>query len=678
MSIWVPILTGWLSWWMISLLAGVLVFPAMNRLLPTPFSWAFSRFGAPYFFSWLILCPSIFFAVTVSTPVFVLVAALLGISSWGLFARGKWQLSKKQLQEIVYSEITFGCFFLFVCLLLALNGSLLGNDDMRDTAIWTSLWMDPKFPAEDPWLAGNELRYYILGIYPLLFLGKLSIGGPLESYNLALSYTMANYFLLVALCLKAFGISRQFVTGGAVLATIGCNLQSALQVVKQIVLKRPFNSTTVFLIDSGTNYAVCTPLLGFFWHAVHPDYVAYPLFVAVIALCVATLQSKDSNRWLIQAVLGGFFTSWIWGTNTWNVPSAILTLLATRVFFDTSKHRLKTCLSDWKWWGSLLATTLLFSWPSFQLSAGTPAKLFLTNTPTPAMVIWRHWGLWWTPIAILALMALPHRVRWAAAACATALIVFNLPGNWLFVAIAGVALYLLQKERVAQSERLICFFVLLGVVFASVPEWIYLAEKWARFNTVLKLNGPSWALFALASIGAITNLREKLHKQLWLGLLMIFVATQSMFLFYSSSKQLREVGFQPIDNKHKVQRLYPEDKELIAKWTSMDAKTLASAQIVEASGTEYSPKMFGRISALSGAKSFLLFNDHQHQWLLYGGKPEIELRKQVVAKIYGGEYSTCAELRQLLQTNGITAVVTGQLERETYAPKDIEKLQSCL
>jgi uncharacterized membrane protein len=262
---------------------------------------------------------------------------------------------------------------------------------------------------------------------------------------------------------------------------------------------------------------------------------------------------------------------------------------------------------------------------------------------------------------------------------AVAVVWSNVSAAWIFLAVGAMGIYLLVKEKKpSELERLILFLVVIAVALASVPEWIHLAEKWGRFNTVLKFNGPGWALFAIAAIGSCWAMRERVAQGVWISSLALLVLLQSSFLIYSTAKRWRETGTVPIDNKYRVEQLYPADKELITKWTAMEPAQLAREQILEASGTEYSPKMFGRISALSGAKSFLLFHDHQHQWLLYGGKPEIDLRKQVVAKIYGGEYSSCEELRQLLQDHGITSVITGQLERETYASKDIEKLQSCL
>jgi uncharacterized membrane protein len=674
-----PILTGWLSWWMIALAAGALFFPLFHRILPTAFAWGFSRFAAPYLITWVALAPGVYAPLKIPVGAVVVIGAVLGALCWATFMLKNWQLTQQQLQEIFFTEITFGSFFLVVSLLLALNGTLLGNDDMRDTSIWTSLWMDTKFPAEDPWLAGNTLRYYILGLYPLLFLGKLSAAGPLESYNLGLAFTLANYFLLVSLCLKAMGVARWLAIGGAAVATLGCNLQSALQVARKILFGEPFNSTAAFMIDEGSNYAVYSPLLAFSWHALHPDYIAFPFFAAIIALCLATIYSKDPQRWNIQALLGGFFVSWIWGTNTWNVPSALLMLLAVRVLFEGKKSSIKAAFLDWKWSVTLVVSTLFFSWPSFQLSAGTPTQFIFGLSHTPAIALLRHWGLWLAPLLVLGLTASGYRTRWILALVLITIVGLNIAAAWIFIAVGAAALHLLFREKsLSERERVILFTVLVAVVLASVPEWIHLSEKWGRFNTVLKFNGPGWALFAIASMGACWNLRDRMAHGVWIASLALLVALQSSFLVYSNAKLWRERGPVSIDSKHRVEQLYPADRELIAKWTGIESAQLASHQILEASGTEYSPKMFGRISALSGAKSFLLFHDHQHQWLLYGGKPEIDLRKQVVAKIYGGEYSTCEELKQLLQTNGITAVITGQLERETYEPKNIQKLQSCL
>jgi|GEM_PF-6396061 len=671
MSIWVPILAGWLSWWLISLIAGVLIFPVFHRFLPMPFAWGLSRFTAPYCFAWIALCPAVFLPVKIPVWEIVVIAGVLGGLSWGLWAK-KWKLTKQELQELIFTETGFASFFLVVCALLACHGTMIGNDDIRDTAIWTSMWMDSKFPAEDPWLAGNTLRYYILGLYPLMFLGKLSAAGPLESYNLGLSFTLANYFLLVGLCLKTMGMPRWLSTGGAVAATLGSNFQSAWQIGRKILLHEPFNSLSVFIIDRDSGYVLYSPLLAFLWHALHPDYIAFPFFAAILALCVATIYSKHPKRWIVQAVVGGFLVSWIWGTNTWNVPSALLALFAARAFFADK-------ILDWKWCGALLVTTFLFSWPSFQLSAGTPTQFVLGLSHTPAIALLRHWGLWWAPLLLLVALASSNRVRWLTALSIAGIFALNIPAAGVFIAVGGFATYLLTKKKTfSKPERLILFAVLVAVILASVPEWIHLAEKWGRFNTVLKFNSPGWALFAIASVGACWCLRARMARGVWIAMLAVLTVCQSSFLLYSTAKQLKDVGLQPIDSKYKVQTLYPSDTDLIAKWTAVDWSTLATQRIVEASGPEYSPKMFGRISALSGAKSFLLFHDHQHQWLLYGGKPEVDLRKQVVAKIYGGEYSSCEELKQLLQANGITAVITGQLERETYAPKDIEKLRSCL
>jgi YYY domain-containing protein len=228
-------------------------------------------------------------------------------------------------------------------------------------------------------------------------------------------------------------------------------------------------------------------------------------------------------------------------------------------------------------------------------------------------------------------------------------------------------------------------FVLLlvgtAILLSLGPEFVYLRDNFGqRINTLFKFYYQAWVLFGVSALYALSYMLRhyKVSGFLALGVYCLSLAISLLFPFYAiQSRSIEYRGpldaearsISTLDGLSYLDRSNPDDYEAIA-WLRENVN--GTPVIVEAVGGQYSS--FGRVSASTGLPTLLGWAGHEYQWR--GSTPEPAVRDSAVRTIY--ETTDINLAKDLLDQYGVSYIVYGSNERNTYNPGGEEKFADSL
>jgi YYY domain-containing protein len=296
--------------------------------------------------------------------------------------------------------------------LLVLRGGVpaitpLGGEQFLDFALLNAILRAEALPPEDPWFAGERVRYYYGGYLSTALLTEISGVRPAIAYNLAVAtfYAMlvtAAYGLAGAIA-DAGGRSHRLAgVFGAYLVGFSGNLATPSRLLLGVLPEEFARQRGRFLIegirrspDFDTAFVEATSLSTFdFWRARHvipetptvfpfwtflngdlrPHMMSAPFLLLAVACCfVAFRSATDRNR-----RLGTFFgvlppiVAYLGLANTWDLPTALGVVFLTVVLGSAATPgRFEAALPEWLRDGSV--TGRLASELARVLEGGTQA-----------------------------------------------------------------------------------------------------------------------------------------------------------------------------------------------------------------------------------------------------------------------------------------------------------------
>ncbi|MCC7445787.1 MAG: hypothetical protein IT324_00150 [Anaerolineae bacterium] len=187
-----------LSWWLLTLLAGVAVYPLFFQLtgaLPSR-GYALARTAG------LMLTGFVFWLFGVlglwpNTPGSTVLAALI-VFGVGLVSYTTWRdrepilpWLRSNLRLIVATELLFAALFFGWVLVRALNPSLIATEKPMEMAFLSAIRRSATFPPHDPWMSGYAISYYHFGYIIVAALANLSGVTSGMAFNLALPLLFA-------------------------------------------------------------------------------------------------------------------------------------------------------------------------------------------------------------------------------------------------------------------------------------------------------------------------------------------------------------------------------------------------------------------------------------------------------------------------------------------------------
>jgi YYY domain-containing protein len=204
----------------------------------------------------------------------------------------------------------------------------------------------------------------------------------------------------------------------------------------------------------------------------------------------------------------------------------------------------------------------------------------------------------------------------------------------------------------------------------------------SRLNTVFKFYYQAWLLLGVSAAAAAWLFVDQLKRESspalrtlqrgWVGLAGLVVAAA---LLYSLGAILSRTdglsrgprtldGLAYVDNTPMASDLH------LAEWLRANAGQ--HERIVEAPGGQYSSG--SRVSAWSGVPTVLGWRGHEKQW----GRNDATLaqREAAVETVY--KTTSLEEALAILQQYGVTYIVVGTIERQTYPPGGLQKFEGGL
>jgi YYY domain-containing protein len=206
-----------LSWWLLTLLAGVAVYPLFFRLMSALPSrgYALARAAGLMlvgFVFWLLGILGLLDNTPGSTVLAALIVFVVGLISYATWREREPILPwlRRNMSLVVVTEILFVVLFVGWASLRALNPNLTGTEKPMEMAFLSAIRRSATFPPHDPWMSGYAISYYHFGYIIMAMIANMSGVTNGVAFNLALP-------LLFALTgVGAFGVAYDLVAARVV------------------------------------------------------------------------------------------------------------------------------------------------------------------------------------------------------------------------------------------------------------------------------------------------------------------------------------------------------------------------------------------------------------------------------------------------------------------------------
>jgi YYY domain-containing protein len=185
---------GILSWWLLTSLAGVAVFPLFFRLmggLPSrgyPLARTAGLMLVTFVF-WLLNILQLLRNDAGSVMLAWFIVFCVGLFSYATWPErtSMWQWFKQNRGMILTTELLFVGLFLGWATVRALNPNLTGTEKPMEMAFLSAIRRSATFPPNDPWMSGYAISYYHFGYIMAATLAKLSDVTNGAAFNLMAS-----------------------------------------------------------------------------------------------------------------------------------------------------------------------------------------------------------------------------------------------------------------------------------------------------------------------------------------------------------------------------------------------------------------------------------------------------------------------------------------------------------
>jgi len=519
------------------------------------------------------------FAVPVALAVVGLVGYWLGRLSFGLGTAVVAVLVLAGASALAYRRgvrpdwralgetmLVFAVAFLFLVAVRAVDPAIVpgGGEKFLDFGLLNSLLRAETLPPQDPWFAGETVKYYYGGHMIAALLTELTATPPAYAYNLALAGFYATLvtaaYGLAGTISRARGASGRLGGAlGAVFVGFASNLATPIRVAAHLFdapwLARAFGvhvnrfgqprtiaqSPDLFSYWDASGVIPGTinefPLFAFLNGDLHAHMMSTPLLLLIAGLCYAYWQTPETEllrrRLLVFGAVpavGGLLAV----VNTWSFPSVggltVLTLALAESDPLTLLRGERERLTDGRLRGELgrigaavavagvvLALSVLVAVPFFAgMVLGTGSERTLGLLPERSST-----GALLVVHGAFVAVAATYLVRRAdrdgggdpgpeSVGTATALVglvlataVYGNVGVLFVIAPVLVLTWVLARTRESVGYEAVLFAGATGLVL--IVEFLYVKEQAGpgRMNTVFKTYMQVWVMFGVAAGGVL-------------------------------------------------------------------------------------------------------------------------------------------------------------------------------
>lgn len=677
-------IAGSAVWYLAGIALALMLLPLFRSLVPDKSAWAMSRLIGPAAVAWLALSPSIVLSRT-RFDRFTITVAIVTLAATGM---GIWWRSRRQnpfafdaavRRDLIGFEITWLTVIFSGALLLPYLSSISGlGERLRDSAIWMGIFSQHVFPISDPWLAGQPLRYYTFGYYTQAVTASFVPYSPLETLHLLIPSVYAGFVAAIYHLLRQLTLPRLAASFGAIAVGFGSNLKSTLLAAKQIAEGGPFAWWDASRVVKDTINEF--PFWTFSFGDVHPHFLALPLLPITLALVVAFRQNDAKIHPQNLIAVAGAVVGMAWGTNTWEVPVLLSTILIAVAIAPNLNRREKAMLAF-----SAVCFALIVEFPFFRYRTLMPMRLGIVSHRSSTWEFTMMFGLFLIPIYLQ--YGLRHLRRknyqWLIGATLLGVVGFAANDAWLLIVPLALLVVIDLFATSGEQHRWQGALILGGLTICLGCEFVHLediyGEQAERMNTVFKMYLPAWTLLGVGAYLAMVEMWRRKPVALFRAVGVSWAV--GLVAYVTVGLSARTGGYRNPQSIDGLSELAAEARDDVAviRWMREEVSDgRLKGVLLEAVGEAYS--VHGRVASTTGLPGFAGWIGAGYQTLQYWRAGETLLGERATAakRIYDGEIKDCGALREELQNLAIDYVFVGKQERKRYAPKGIQALFLCL
>lgn len=657
-------------WWILFLSIGLIFLPITIRIFSNFFDkgYIFSKILGIVLVSYLAwLLGSLKVLQFNSQNIFLILITFLLFNLILVKRSGITQL--KPLWKIfILEEIIFTIGVFFWAFIKTHESSIHGLEKFMDYGFINSILRSDYFPPKDIWLTPENINYYYFGHLIAALLTKLSSIDSSITFNLMLcslfGLTLSASFSLGANIYSYFSKNYKLILLAGFLSAFLVTLSGNLQTIYAFFSDYPSENPILFwqlhpMLNSNYWYANATrfipltihefPLYSFVVSDLHGHVLNIPIVLLILSLLIIIFYQQKIN--IFYYPLLGLLIAAATMTNALDGPIYLLLTALILLFKKIKRAFLYLTI--------VCLFTLFFSLPfwinfkPFTSGVGVVCSpTFLTNLGRFGIFLFEENHCQRSPLWMLAIVY------------GFFAIIFS--GYFLITKLYS------KKILLTESDKLILIMMLFSAICILIPEFVYIKDIYPahfRANTVFKFGYQAFIISSIASSFMILRMISQ-KKFYLLSLSYFFILAAGIFLislypFFAVNSYFNSLrSYQGLNGIGYLKDLYPTDFQAIS-WIRQNIH--GQPVILEAQGESYSD--FARVSANTGLPTVLGWP--VHEWLWRNSVEEINLRKEVVEKLY---QSTDLNLtKDLIKKYHISYVFIGILERQKYSKLNEEK-----
>jgi len=589
-------------------------------------------------------------------------------SAW--IAAGGWMLWRRRhaVSEVyrgrrrgilTVAAVTVSVWLLFL-LIRTTNPAIFWGEKPMDFTFLNAFLRAEAWPPGEPWLAGAVLHYYYLGEVLVAFWTLLVGTTSGVGYNLAVATLPA--LAAGASATLALALARGRMYAGIlapVLVVLSGNLAWPwlLDLAKD---RRWFDmwwatSRVVpgFAIDE---YPLWTALFA----DLHAHFIAFPVLIAAFAWALAAAQAP-ALRWHAAAGMTGLFAAVLAATNPWDLP-VFAVAVAIAILFGVRRWAVFGRMSAAAVLSVVAAAPFLIELYTWLGSGVGDRRLYGLNDAefAPAWAVLRHFGLFWIPLAGMALLRLGRRLPLALPlALAGVFPGWALGSGAAMVALPAVIVFAAAGLRAGrQPDRVAWGTAAAATLLVASCEWFTLID---RMNTLFKIYNGVWLLLAISTAVLLVMARKASVR--WVGLA-LWAPLQLIALLNLPLGVLQGWAQPKVDSPRPTldgaAYLVASDPQTFVLAGAIRGMAAPGEVVAEAAGPSY--REYTRIAMHTGQPTVVGWQWHLQQ---RGQKPsEIAVRYRDLEWLYT-ESNPLVQV-EILDRYEVDWIVVGDVERATY------------
>jgi YYY domain-containing protein len=676
-----------LVWDLIGIGVALAAYPCFRKLLPAAFAWPAARLAGPAAVAYAGIAPSVFLGTVPFTRGTLLgeIGALAAIG-WAFLRPRKGSSPEPDARSAALSfELAHLSFLLLATAFVPFIASLVPvGERLRDTSLLNAVWTQRIFPFQEPWLAGYRVQYYTFGYFVPSVIGRIAGDDVLAAYNLMIGWTFVTYAAGLWVLFRATGFSRGRAWLGVAAVALSSHPLCLAEAFQRLCFGAGYDWWTIsrVITNTITEFPVWTATLG----DLHPHYLAMPFLVLFLGYTLIQLfddreNAIDRRRAWVYVISSAPLLAWIWGSNTWELPVALV-IAGASLWLRGRALGWKTLSALF---GALIVETTLLASPFFSSAPQAHKAFGWVHVRTSIGQLWLFWGFFFVPILIGTFRRLQRHVPldwfWGGALVMVISVVSQ--SGTLFILATLYFLFHAFYRETPDRRGLPVFLATAGFGILLGCELVHLqdifGESLERLNTVFKFYIPAWALLGISAVLFVAELAESLPRRWGMAAVAVWAIALSGHLTFGLAAKTN--GYAHADQLSGMDfwsRVAPDDAQVM-EWAHQEVEAGRLAGVtLEAGGGAFSS--FARFATVSGLSGYL-------GWQVYGGMlqtvgdiPELGRRAAQVKLLYGasGLAPSCADLRSALLSEKIDYVMVGQLERQTYPVAGLDLMVSCL